>query len=653
MNLLRPIGFLAKAVAAGGLVALIMAAEPKPQPTVADVKASNLAGAPGTPIALDLGANATQDRMRKNLFYLAAPEGEGRGPLTKGLDRAADYIAAQFKELGLKPLGKDGSYFQPFTTRGANYNGPNSLEFKLPNGSTTSFTFDSKTTSEDATLVALSASGKASGPLVFAGYGIAAPADKEDGYDDYKNLNVSKKIVLVLRDAPRANRTDDGFETPAKRRNAASLNDKLATALKKEAAAVIFVNDRVGAKEKDTLPGFAHFATNPFSAKMPVFMISRKLANKLMTEGGLGTLEEKEDAIDKDLKPQSGELKGVTVSAEVHVKRGADAIPLKNVVGVLEGSGPLADEAVVIGAHYDHVGSGGFGSLGSQSRAVLTHFGADDNGSGTTAVLELARRYAAKKDRQGRKLIFMTFSGEELGLYGSIYYCKNPLFPLDKTVAMVNLDMVGRLRPDAATKKDRLLVQGSGTAESFEALLDHLNKPYDFLTVRQKSGRGPSDHSSFADVNKPVLFFWTDVHDDYHRPTDTPDRINYAGMEKIVRFSSEVIDELSTNPEKPKYVQVTVPRATGPGRGAGTPALGIKPAYAEEDKGVKIESVADDKPAKKAGIKAGDTIVKLGDKEVKNIEVYMEIMGTKKSGETIKVGIIRDGKPINIDVKLD
>lgn len=631
MNLFKPFGWMSKTLLVGSLGTAVIAADPGPSSS------------------LDLGSNATQARMKKNLFFLAAPEGEGRGPLTKGLDRAADHIAAQFKELGLKPLGKDGSYFQPFTTRGANFDGLSTLEFKSPNGGTTAFVFGPRLKPDDASLVGLSGSGKATGPLVFAGYGISPAKEKEGAYDDYKDLNVEKKVVMVLRDGPRANRKDDGFDTPNARRVAVSLNEKIGNAQKRNAAAIIFVNDKVSSAEKDVIPSFSHLATGNFGAKIPVFMVSRALANRLLKEGGLEGLTEKEEAIDKDLKAQSAELKGVTVTAEAKVTRGPTAIPLKNVVGVLEGSGPLADEAIVVGAHYDHVGSGGFGSLGA-GRAVATHFGADDNGSGTTSMLELARRYASKKDRQGRKIIFMGFSGEELGLYGSAHYCKEPLYPLEKTAAMVNLDMVGRLRPDKESKKDRLLVQGSGTAESFEGLLDKINKTYDFTTVRQKSGFGPSDHSSFATKKVPVLFFWTDVHEDYHRPTDTPDRINYEGMDKIIRFSSEVIDHLTTVAEKPKFVEVKA--AATPARRAG-PSLGIQPDYAEEDKGVKIGAVTAGRPAEKAGMKSGDIIVKVADKEVKNLETYMEAMATKKSGETVKVGIIRAGKAMTLDVKLD
>ncbi len=602
---------------------------------------------PGKNSSLDISSTATKERLKSDLYYLAAPEREGRGPLTNGLEKAGDYIAARFKELGLKPLGKDGSYFQPFTVSGVVMSGPSVIEFKGPDGKTSNIVVEPGKKTADAALVALSAEGKISGELSFAGYGITM--GKEGSYDDYQGINAEKKIVMILRDAPRAGRKDDGFETPNKRRALSSLTEKIGNAQKHNAAGVIFVNDKSSAGENDSLIDFSYLATNRFGAKIPVFMISRQKADMLLKASGLEGLSQREEAIDKDLKPQSADIKGFTVTMEAKLKRG-NVIPVRNVIGVLEGSGPLADEAVVVGAHYDHVGSGGFGSLGA-GRVAAIHQGADDNGSGTTSMLELAKRYASEKDRIGRKIIFMAFSAEELGLFGSVHYCKEPLYPLEKTAAMLNLDMVGRLRPDKDSKKDRMLIQGSGTSEGFESLLDRINKSYDFTTVRQKSGFGPSDHSSFASKKIPVLFLWTDVHDDYHRPTDTPDRINYDGMEKIIRFASEVIDEFTKSKEKPKFIEVKTAKQSG-GRGSG-PKLGFRPGYAEDDKGVEVEGVSNGEAAAKAGIKAGDRIVKIDGKEIKNLEVYMEAMQGKKAGQTIKVGILRQGKALELDVKLE
>ena len=209
---------------------------------------------------------------------------------------------------------------------------------------------------------------------------------------------------------------------------------------------------------------------------------------------------------------------------------------------MLEGNGPLANETVVVGAHYDHVGYGSFGSRGKkEEQGKKIHFGADDNASGTTAVMELARRFAAMKDRQGRRLVFMLFSGEELGLLGSQHYSENPLFPLKDTVFMLNLDMVGRMVTDKSIKKDILVCEGVKTGEGFEELVDKINGKYNFQ-ITKKSGTSPySDHASFFRKKVPVIFYWTDTHVDYHRPSDTPDKINFPGMKKIVDMSQDLL----------------------------------------------------------------------------------------------------------------
>jgi hypothetical protein len=279
------------------------------------------------------------------------------------------------------------------------------------------------------------------------------------------------------------------------------------------------------------------------------------------------------------------------------------------------------------------------------------HHGADDNGSGTTSMMELARRFAQIPNRPGRRLVFMAFSGEEEGLYGSEYYCKEPLFPLADTVAMVNLDMVGRLRPDKDTKKDRLLIEGSGTAKKiFDELLDELNKKHDFKMVKKPGGFGPSDHASFCGKKIPVLFFWTDYHEDYHAPTDTADKINVAGMRRIADLAEEVIARLATEEKRPEFVAVKENRGSPSISG---PRLGIRPSYSDEGEGVLLGGVTDGLPAAKAGLKEGDRIVEMDGKPVKNLEAYMSVMGSKKNGDVMELTIVRDGKKQTVKVKLD
>src|SRR5947209_18799820 len=230
--------------------------------------------------------------------------------------------------------------------------------------------------------------------------------------------------------------------------------------------------------------------------------------------------------------------------------------------------------------------------------------------------MELARRFGQMKDRQGRKIVFMTFSGEERGLLGSRYYCnKEPLFPLQDTVAMVNLDMVGRF-------DGKLIVEGVGTAKTFEKMIDRLNPG--LALTKKPGGLGPSDHDSFCKKNIPVFFFWTVTHPDYHRPTDTADKINVSGMRQIAALAEKVVSELASDPQRPEYVQVANTFNTAGGRGS-MPKLGITPNYEEDKVGVLVSGVAENGPAANGGIKAGDLIVELAGKAVTNIETYMVI----------------------------
>jgi len=278
---------------------------------------------------------------------------------------------------------------------------------------------------------------------------------------------------------------------------------------------------------------------------------------------------------------------------------------------------------------------------------MAIHHGADDNASGTTTMMELARRFAAMPKREGRRLVFMAFSGEELGLYGSAHYCKHPLYPLKDTASMYNLDMVGRLRLDKDTGKSKLLSEGSGTAKPFLELLNQLAQKYDFKMVNKASGLGPSDHMSFCLKNVPVLFVWTDYHDDYHRPSDTSDKINIAGMRRIADLSQEAITAL-TRMDKPAFIKVK----TASSHTANGPRLGILPGDGDA-KGVLIDKTVEDEPAAKAGLKKDDRIVSLAGKPVKSLPDLLAILKNQKGGETVEVGIVRNDRPMTVKVTLE
>jgi hypothetical protein len=633
-----------------------------------------------------LGVNepiGSEARLKKDVTYLASDELEGRGVTTKGINLAADYIATEFKKAGLLPGGKDGSYFQPFTIPGATLDKSATLSLIGPNGR--EIELKAGTQFEP---MGLAHSGKLDNAgVVFVGYGITSkapekPDDTRPTIDEYADLDVEGKVVIVLRDTMRVGSKALSGDW---RRRFGALTEKMRNAEKHKAAAIIFVNDRDTAADGDDLLNFGFLAAAGSPVKLPAFHMRRALLEMMLGK----KVEDIEREIDRDLKPGSTELKGWAVNLNVAVTRGADAIKVKNVVGVLEGKGDLAKETVIVGAHYDHVGYGGQASLAGLKKMAI-HHGADDNGSGSTSVMELARRISAIPDRQGRRIVFMCFSGEELGLLGSMAYVNNPIFPLKDTVAMVNLDMVGRLAKDKDTGKERITVYGPGSALGFDALIDRMNKKYDFQLKKVWSGNGPSDQMSFYQKQIPVFFFFTNDHPDYHRPTDTADKINVNGMRRIVELTEELTMYLATVPERPQYISerqrqaqlaaqtvtsFTTPNfasemtqllelkrvqesgfssgpAVSPGGGGG-PRLGIRPDYGDDKEGVLLGGVGDGTPAAKAGMKEGDRIIEMGGKPVKNLEAYMTIMKTFKVGDKLEVTVLRDKEKKVLKVTLE
>ncbi|MGE3818620.1 MAG: M28 family peptidase [Isosphaeraceae bacterium] len=316
---------------------------------------------------------------------------------------------------------------------------------------------------------------------------------------------------------------------------------------------------------------------------------------------------------------------------------------------MLEGSGPLAEETVVVGAHYDHLGHGGLfsGSLAMLSRAI--HNGADDNASGTAMMMEMARRLAKRADPLPRRVVFMALSGEERGLLGSQHYDENPVYPLDQTVMMINFDMVGRLN-----SANELTVYGTGTTPGIDVLVDALGKSHGLTIKKIADGTGPSDQQSFYLKNMPVLFAFTGTHSDYHRPSDDTERVNFGGMARIADFAELLLLDLTRRPERPAFTKVQTRSRPGgdPGRVAITAYLGSIPDYDEGVKGVKLNGVREGSPAEKGGMKAGDVIVGFGGKPVGTIYDYTESLGNYKPGDTVEVVVKRDGKDVTLKVTL-
>jgi hypothetical protein len=591
-------------------------------------------------IALGLGTQSGRaqedpivERMRKDVTFLASDECEGRGVGTKGLDKAADYIADQFAKGGLKPAGVNGTWFQPFPfTSNSQLDGVSTLVLTGPK--------DQKITLKQGTdfqVLGFSGSGKITTPLVFVGYGATALGIP---YNDYAGVDVAGKTVVALRRLPRWN-SKEAFDGGNKDK-LASLENKQQSAHANKAAALILVNDASELPKDDLIP-FQTTSRSGSTIALPYVQIKRSVFDEILRASTGKSIEETEKAIDDDLKPLSAVLQGWSAELEVKVKRQQTIV--KNVVGVLEGKGPLANETVIVGGHYDHLGYGGRGSLAKDKNKKDIHHGADDNASGSTAVMELARRFGAMKDRVGRRLVFMTFTAEESGLIGSRHYCQvSPLFPLKDTSAMFNLDMVGRLRENPKGGKDKLLVEGVDTAKEFDALVTKLNPGFE--VIKEKSVFGASDHYSFYTQKIPVLFFWTGTHPDYHKPTDTADKINVPGMKRVTDYAERVIDHLATEPKRPEYVFVpTKARA-----GGAFPKLGILPDYTFDGKGVMIEGISQGGAAEQAGIQKGDVIFEIAGKAVPNVDGYMAVLKQQRPGATIDIKILRDSKEMQLKV---
>lgn len=324
-----------------------------------------------------------------------------------------------------------------------------------------------------------------------------------------------------------------------------------------------------------------------------------------------------------------------------------------NIVGVVEGRDPkLKSEAIVIGAHYDHLGHGGQGSLAANSTEI--HHGADDNASGTSALLELARHYAASKKNK-RTLIFIAFSGEEEGLFGSKHWVNDPTYPLANVVAMFNMDMVGRL------KEESLTVGGIGSSVEWKSLVEGKNaitassssvagSSSRFNLRLDEAGVGPSDHASFYLKQIPVLFFFTGTHSDYHKPSDTFDKINYDGLGKIAGYVIEIVNAVDSDPKRPTYK--TAP-TTGQeaGRRSFNVSIGVMPGYGDDGEGMVVDGVTEGRPAAAAGIKAGDKIVSFAGKSVKNVQDYMAILGTLQADTEYEIVVSRSGQRMTLKVK--
>jgi Zn-dependent M28 family amino/carboxypeptidase len=578
--------------------------------------------------------SADPKRYLDDVKALASPSMEGRGAGTKGIERAAAMIEARYRSLGIEPAGTKG-YFQPFTViTGAKLNEGNRLEAE-----------DGKSKLElklnqDFVPFSFSASGEVAGPVVFAGYGVTAP---EFGYDDYAHLDAKDKIVLVLRYEPAsfaAKTGNSGFTQHAQ------LITKAINARNHGAKAVVLVNGKLQDKEEDLLTKFGS-VNGPENAGVAIVQVKNDAANAWLQAAGK-SLSELQGHIDASGVPGSFEFPdSLKISLAVNIEKTRATV--NNVLAYLPGK---TDEYIIIGAHYDHLGYGNVDSL-APSQIGTIHPGADDNASGTAGVLELARLLAPRKGQLERGILFADFAGEELGLLGSAEWVKEPTKPLDKADAMINMDMIGRI------KDEKVYVGGTGTGATFKELLDEEKSKFPFHFEYSASGYAASDHTSFVGKQIPVLFFFSGLHADYHKPSDTWDKINAPDAAKLLDFIDDVALKIDSATARVAYV--TVKEDLPPGHAAVAvggvsgygPYFGSIPDFGQEEDGVRFSDVRPGSPAAKAGFKAGDVLVQFGDMPIHNLYDFTDALRRSKVGDVVQVQVKRDGKAVTAPVTLE
>lgn len=613
----------------------------------------------------------------QHVMTLSNPFFEGRVPASRGSVIAGEYVEFYFKQYGLEPAfpvpaldpaapapmaqvaaSVEGAAAQPespsphpewtrwrqsFDLAGA---GPKLVRSDVAwSDSSAPAPSSALARGKDYSVLGNSATGKFSGPVVFAGYAI------EDGRDGYTSFGASDdfsgRAVMFLRYEPL---DPEGRSRWADRRfsPSAAVSPKMDSVAARKASAIIMVNPP---EARDGKRNLETSETSRFGARLdiPVIQMSMEEADRFVKSAdpqGRTLLDLRKLADNGAIRPTNFK-ESVTVSIDTELTDGV--IQTDNIGAVLRGKGKLADEWVIVGAHYDHVGFGYYGADPS-NRGVL-HPGADDNASGTGAMLCTAKaltEFYRSKDAPDelRSVLFMAFSAEEVGLDGSDHWTKHPTLKNDQVQAMINLDMVGRMR------NDELAIGGTGTAKEF---MNHLRPIFDAsgLTIRaDPSGRGPSDHASFYRAGIPVLFLFTGSHGDYHKPTDRGYTVNPQGAAKVVSLTETLAKMLATMPTKLEFAS-TDSTATAGRRSGSKVRLGVSPGYGNDGvEGVKVDAVSAETAASDAGIKMGDLLIGWNGTILTGPGDMMERLREHNPGDVVKIRLKREGAEQTVEVKL-
>jgi hypothetical protein len=490
-----------------------------------------------------------QGFIKDQLFTLSSDAMQGRETPSAGLDSAAAVITKVYKTLGLKPVDANGSYFYRYNLLKNDIAEPNTLSLNTGSGNTPYLLKD------DFLPTHYTANGTASGPVVFAGYGITAP---EYAYDDYAGIDAKGKIVLVFTDEPRENDSTSVFKG-TKMTDYGKIAEKVINAKNHEAVGILLVTDPNNHRFIKPPNDWASLMkTAPKGAipltldekkenKIVAIRIGKKLAEDLFAPTGK-TMNQWQAILDSTMTGHPMEIPGTSVFMEATLK--SEQIPTQNVIGILEGRDPvLKNEAIVFGAHFDHLGT---------RNDTTVYNGADDNASGTVGVMTMAKAFAAAGVRPKRSLVFAAWSGEEIGLFGSRYYVGSaPLFPLDKTVLNINFDMIGR------NDSSRVDVSGIEYSPDLDPIVKKANEGIG-LTLETEHGVSGSDHVPFHQKKVPVIGFFSGMHEDYHKPGDDPEKCSIAGMAQILKLAFNIAWTVADSDIRFFYVEAESKRGKRP-----------------------------------------------------------------------------------------
>ena len=559
------------------------------------------------------------------MVALASDATEGRATGSLGEQRAADYIVSELKRLGARPLPGTGEYRLSFEFAAGARDGGSSVSVSSGGGGSTRF--DSRT---DVQVLSFSDDATVSGPVVFAGYGIVVPPNQELAYDSYATLDVKDKIVVVLRYFPEsADRKRRGLLA-----RYSDLRFKATAARQRGAKAMLVVTGPRSPNAGAVVP--LTFDTAIAGSGIPAVSIGANVAKALFASSPR-TLEDAQHGLDTGEPAAGWDLPGMTATLGASVVR--ERRTAANVVAYLPATGGTANPDkpwIALGAHYDHLGRGQLGnSLADKDEHQHVHFGADDNASGVAAVLAIAERLASQPRR--RHVLLAFWSGEEIGLLGSAAFVRKPPVPLEGVAAYLNFDMVGRMQ------NNRLIVQATGTSPVWPEILREANKTSAFELAMQASPYQPTDVASFAQANVPALNFFTGAHTDYHRPSDTAEKINYPDLERLTAFAAAIAASIGSLDRAPAFVKV---EEQAPARGARAGVrvfTGTIPEYGADAKGLLVGGVIGGGPADKAGLQKGDVIVEIAGQSIANIYDYTYAIDMLELGEPAKVVYLRQG----------